>query len=102
MNSEVPEKSIDELYKEYLDQEIPDIKWQPMSPMILDEKVISVSDMYFYFTQTVSELQLDNRKCREKVKQIFEKYQETVSALYLKSLECELLKNDLKNLSLIN
>ncbi len=36
-------------------------KWQPVSPCILDEHVISVSDMYFYYCHELSKLDYQHR-----------------------------------------
>jgi hypothetical protein len=37
-------------------------KWQPVSPTILNENLMSVSDMYFYYCQQLSKLDYEHRK----------------------------------------
>ena len=36
-------------------------KWQPVSPFILDENIISSSDMYFYYCHELSKLDYQHR-----------------------------------------
>jgi hypothetical protein len=90
------EKSLNKYYEEIMNDDIIP-KWEPISVNIPDEKYINCSDIYFYYSQNISKLVQENKGNHEKVKLIFDKYQEAVSQLYLKSLECELLRTELKN-----
>ena len=79
--SQDPDNSQDPIYQDIMnDPDDISPKWQPVRPNILNENLMSVSDMYFYYCEQLAKLDHEHRKFihknRETYKMLIRKIKE--------------------------